>query len=240
MKKRCLRFIVVLLGMFLLYIPTYIVLAHDATLFTLYIWSETYSDDLQIRNWFFPEGNHIPETLGTSTNKLKYYISQEGYGNESDVNWSEISFNVTSSLTINWSNIQKSIEESMFKWNNVYFRDNGVDKRLVYLEKTNNINETNVVVYPSALKKVGVNDNYDYSYINDGTYISDGDVTIGATFEEEESCFAVNVGENGSHSHCTKYRIIINIREIFLSTRGYKTKFENLMKKLGSHEMGHV
>ena len=29
-EKRCLRFIVVLLGMFLLYIPTYIVLAHDA------------------------------------------------------------------------------------------------------------------------------------------------------------------------------------------------------------------
>ena len=110
MKKSKLLVVVFLIILF--YTTTYTVFAHNANLFTINTWQETYSQDLQYRNWFFSEGNHIPETLGTSSNPVKYYISDTGYGRESDVNWFSLSYSVASHITINWSIIRSKLEES--------------------------------------------------------------------------------------------------------------------------------
>lgn len=229
------RFIMILFGIIIINYSSYIVFAHDVDDYTLITWNNNDSANLQYRNWFLDNKEHIPETIGTYNNPLLFYISPIGYGMESTFNWAKLDYEIVSGLTINWSNMQRLIEDSILKWNNVYFRDNNEDKRVIYIQKTNDLVNANVIIYPSALKNSGDTYDYDYSYVNDNTYIEDKDIALGYTFPYSESCI-----DTGNHSHCTKFNIIFNLRMIFITTRTNRNEYFHLMDRIGTHEIGHI
>lgn len=209
--------------------------AHDASEYTLETWNTMTNDNEQGRNWFFMEDSHIPETLGTQNNPLLYYFNDMGIGSESHLNLSSFTYQ-KNSRNLMWSNIKPILRKGVQKWNNVYFRDGSVDKRLIYIEETTSLNNANVVFYPSAAKPSVENEMYDdlkYTVIQNSTY-----TYIGTTEKVDESC--VDLSDTyEEHQHCTKYQIVINIRELIKE----ETTHSLLMlktEKIGTHEIGHV
>ena len=133
-----------------------------------------------------------------------------------------------------WSNIIPILKKGIEKWNSVYFRDGGVDKRLVYIEETNVLSDANIVFYPSVAKTPYDTSDLDYSVIQNTAY-------PGTTEVIEESC------EDGYSStfsgvefkHCTKFNITINVREI-VKPSASNSILMGKIEKIGTHEIGHV
>lgn len=215
------------------------VYAHDANDYTLDTWNETGGSDIQFLNWFYEETFHIPESLGTASNPVKYYFSDMGRNLESHLNLSGFTYQ-RGSRYIMWSNIIPTLRKGIEKWNHVYFRDGSMDKRLVYLEETNSANIANITFYPSVAKsfnEVGFG-NLEYS-------IEQTEVHPGTTEKIEESCIDAwsSTFNSINPKHCTKFDVIINYREIYKDLYQNNISYDlflSKIEKIGTHEIGHV
>ena len=86
MKKRFVKTLFMLAIVLLFFMIPTVVYAHDSDDYTLDTWHDNGGSDIQFKNWFFEETSHIPETLGTQNNPLRYYFSDMGKGAESHLN----------------------------------------------------------------------------------------------------------------------------------------------------------
>lgn len=235
MKKRFVKTLFMLAIVLLFFMIPTVVYAHDSDDYTLDTWHDNGGSDIQFKNWFFEETSHIPETLGTQNNPLRYYFSDMGKGAESHLNLLGYVYQKNSRYLM-WSNIIPVLKKGIEKWNNVYFRDGSVDRRLVYLEETTNATNANIIFYPSAAKSATDSEYEDLQY----TIIQSG-VYPATTERVEESCV------DGWSSnpivkypkHCTEYDITINIREIIKSNMTHSLLLKKI-EKIGTHEIGHV
>lgn len=237
MKKKFIKMVLLLtLFISLVMIPSK-VYAHDINDYTLDTWNETGGSDVQFQNWFYEEVFHMPESLGTSSNPVKYYFSDMGRGSESHLNLSGLTYQ-KGTRYIMWSNIVPMLRKGIEKWNHVYFRDGSIDKRLVYLEETTSVNNANIIFYPSVAKSTAD------TYINLDYSIEQAEVHPGTTEYVEESCVDAwsSTFSSIESKHCSKYDIIINYREIFknLYVGLSYDLFVSKIEKIGTHEIGHV